>query len=199
MNQDSKGTIGWLWEFAAPHKKGYIASLTFATLGVAFSMAPYFCSAQIILGLLRGEAMLSFYAFYCILSAVFWLMRYICHGISTTLSHAATFAVISEVRLRLTKKLTRLPMGYLLDTPSGRLKNILVERVDSIETTLTQGKTIIMIAHRLKTVQRADQILVLDQGKIVQRGTHMELMAAGGIYADFIHMRKKSIGWKLGI
>lgn len=63
---------------------------------------------------------------------------------------------------------------------------------------LTRGKTIIMIAHRLKTVQSADQILVLDQGKIVQRGTHQELMKSGGIYADFVSMREKSIGWKLG-
>lgn len=63
---------------------------------------------------------------------------------------------------------------------------------------LTRGKTIIMIAHRLKTVQNADQILVLDQGKIIQRGTHQELMKTGGIYADFVSMREKSIGWKLG-
>ncbi len=63
---------------------------------------------------------------------------------------------------------------------------------------LTRGKTIIMIAHRLKTVQNADQILVLDQGKIIQRGTHRELMQTGGLYADFVRMREKSIGWKLG-
>lgn len=63
---------------------------------------------------------------------------------------------------------------------------------------LTHGKTIIMIAHRLKTVQNADQILVMDQGKIINRGTHAQLMQAGGLYADFIRMREKSIGWKLG-
>ncbi|MCC8023323.1 MAG: ATP-binding cassette domain-containing protein, partial [Clostridiales bacterium] len=63
---------------------------------------------------------------------------------------------------------------------------------------LTRGKTIIMIAHRLKTVQNADQILVLDQGKIVQHGTHRELMEQGGLYSDFIGMRERSIGWKLG-
>ncbi len=63
---------------------------------------------------------------------------------------------------------------------------------------LTRGKTIIMIAHRLKTVQSADQILVLEQGRIIQRGTHQELMTAGGLYADFVSMREKSIGWKLG-
>lgn len=136
MNQGSRGTISWLWEFAAPHKGGYIASLTFATLGVACSMAPYFCVAQIVLALLRGESDLRFYGLYCLAAAGFWTLRYLFHGVSTTLSHVATFAVISEIRLKLTKKLTRLPMGYLLDTPSGRMKNILVERVDSIEPTL---------------------------------------------------------------
>ncbi|MBA4699789.1 MAG: ABC transporter ATP-binding protein [Ruminococcus sp.] len=136
MNQSSKGIVSWLWEFASPHKGGYIASLVFATLGVACQMAPYFCVAQIVLALLRGETAISFYGFYCLIAAGFWVLRYFFHGISTTLSHQSTFAVISEVRLKLTKKLTRLPMGYLLDTPSGRMKNILVERVDSIEPTL---------------------------------------------------------------
>lgn len=63
---------------------------------------------------------------------------------------------------------------------------------------LTRGKTIIMIAHRLKTVQSADQILVIEQGKITQRGTHKELLREDGLYAEFISMREKSIGWKLG-
>lgn len=62
---------------------------------------------------------------------------------------------------------------------------------------LTRNKTIIMIAHRLKTVRNADQILVVDGGKIVQRGTHEELVEKSGIYADFIGVRKKAIGWKL--
>jgi ATP-binding cassette subfamily B protein len=63
---------------------------------------------------------------------------------------------------------------------------------------LTRDKTIIMIAHRLKTVRHADQILVVDGGKIVQRGTHAQLMAEGGLYKHFVDMREKSIGWKLG-
>ena len=63
---------------------------------------------------------------------------------------------------------------------------------------LTKNKTIIMIAHRLKTVKDADQILVVADGKIVQRGTHDLLMQEGGIYSDFITMREESIGWKLG-
>ena len=63
---------------------------------------------------------------------------------------------------------------------------------------LTRSKTVIMIAHRLKTVRDADQIVVLDGGRIVQRGTHDALMAEGGLYADFVGMRERAIGWKLG-
>ncbi len=62
---------------------------------------------------------------------------------------------------------------------------------------LTHEKTVILIAHRLKTVRHADQILVVDKGKIVQRGTHDELMAQDGIYRRFISGREQAVGWKL--
>ena len=62
---------------------------------------------------------------------------------------------------------------------------------------LTHDKTIIMIAHRLKTVRNADQILVLDNAHIIQRGTHAELIRQNGLYADFVSARQEAIGWKL--
>ena len=62
---------------------------------------------------------------------------------------------------------------------------------------LTGGKTIIMIAHRLKTVRRANQILVLEHGRITQRGTHDQLVQEPGIYADFIRTRQKAVNWKI--
>ena len=62
---------------------------------------------------------------------------------------------------------------------------------------LTKEKTIIMIAHRLKTVRHADQILVLDHGQIVQQGTHEQLLQQKGIYSDFIHARNEAVSWKL--
>lgn len=62
---------------------------------------------------------------------------------------------------------------------------------------LTKGKTLIMIAHRLKTVRHADQILVLDGGHIVQRGTHEELIRHQGLYAEFVGVRQEALGWKL--
>lgn len=63
---------------------------------------------------------------------------------------------------------------------------------------LTKGKTIVTIAHRLATIEQADQILVVDDGQIIQRGTHKELVAVPGIYKDFVDIRSQSEGWKIG-
>ena len=62
---------------------------------------------------------------------------------------------------------------------------------------LTRDKTIIMIAHRLKTVEHADQILVLDQGRIVEQGKHQDLLAKQGIYSKFIQERKTATSWRI--
>ena len=62
---------------------------------------------------------------------------------------------------------------------------------------MTKEKTVVMIAHRLKTVEHADQILVVDQGRIVQKGTHRELMAVEGIYRTFIGERREAASWKI--
>lgn len=70
------------------------------------------------------------------------------------------------------------------------------ELVDAIDA-LTKEKTIIMIAHRLKTVRNANQIVVVDKGKIAQLGTHNELMSQDGIYKRFVNAREQATSWKL--
>ena len=62
---------------------------------------------------------------------------------------------------------------------------------------LSKGKTLLVIAHRLATIQNAEQILVVEDGRIVQRGTHAELMTQGGLYRRFIEIREQAEGWRL--
>lgn len=71
------------------------------------------------------------------------------------------------------------------------------DRLQKAIEALTRDKTIIMIAHRLKTVRNADQIFVVNDGRIVQQGRHDDLIQQAGIYADFVLGRKEAIGWKL--
>lgn len=63
---------------------------------------------------------------------------------------------------------------------------------------LTESKTVIMVAHRLKTVRHADHIIVLEKGAICQQGTHESLLKQGGRYAQFVNARERSAGWKFG-
>ena len=71
------------------------------------------------------------------------------------------------------------------------------DRLQKAIKALPHEETVLMIAHRLKTVRKADQILALNGGKIVQQGRHEELIQQPGIYADFVGGKKETEGWKL--
>lgn len=85
----------------------------------------------------------------------------------------------------------------ILDEATANVDPENEDRLQKAIEELTKDKTILMIAHRLKTVRSADQILVLDQGRIVQKGRHEELIQQPGIYADFVGGRKETERWKL--
>ena len=85
----------------------------------------------------------------------------------------------------------------ILDEATANVDPENEKELQSAIDALTHDKTIIMIAHRLKTVENADQILVLSNGHIVQKGTHEELLIQDGIYSDFINARKNALGWTI--
>ena len=85
----------------------------------------------------------------------------------------------------------------ILDEATANVDPENEDRLQKAIEALTRDKTIIMIAHRLKTVRHADQILVVDHGRIVQQGKHEELIDQPGIYAEFVGGRKQAEGWKL--
>ena len=134
--QKSPSPIAWVLSQAGPHRGQYVLSVALAIAGVAFSVAPYFVVIGIVRGLMEGQKDPAYYLSRSAVIALLWLARVLCHAFSTATSHRATFAVLGEIRKRCTDKLSRMPLGAVLEQSSGALKNTLIERIDSIETTL---------------------------------------------------------------
>ena len=136
-----RSAISWVIEFAGQKKSNYIFSVLLAVCKVIFGLMPYLYMADIVRKLLEMQADtiekdMSLLTASILKMAVFWVLCRVCHAISTTLSHAATFEVLANIRRQLTEKLSKLPLGSVLSQSSGTYKNIICERVDSIETTL---------------------------------------------------------------
>ena len=131
-----KGLIGWILYFAGSKKGQYMVSVFFALLSVACCIAPYFIIARIVQQLLAGVRDWKLFLQECGITTLFWLGNVLFHAISTSMSHVATFNLLGNIRKSMCDKLTRLPLGTVLDMPSDSLKNIMIERIDSMETTL---------------------------------------------------------------
>lgn len=131
-----RGLISWIFYFAGSKKGQYIVSVFFALLSVACCIAPYFIIARIVQQLLAGVRDWQLFLQECGITALFWFGNVLFHAISTSMSHIATFNLLGNIRKAMCDKLTRLPLGTVLDMPSGSLKSIIIERIDSMETTL---------------------------------------------------------------
>ena len=138
MNK-KKSTFTWIFTFAGQKKSGYIASVIFAVIGAVFQMLPYFVTAEILKKLMAGNRDLTAYLTDFALMTAFRILRVLFHSLSTAQSHKATFEVLGNIRKQCLDKLSRIPLGDVLTRGSGELKNILVERVDSIEPTLAHA------------------------------------------------------------
>jgi len=90
-------------------------------------------------------------------------------------------------RLAIARLLLKAPAIVILDEATAHLDSENESAVQAALAIALQGRTSIVVAHRLSTIRQADQILVIDDGRVVQRGTHEELIATGGVYADLYH------------
>ena len=134
--EKKRSPFSWILEFAGEKKVFYIISVLFALAGAVCQVLPFYIVAQIIRKLLMGEMSFGVYTTDLTALVIVWLIRVLCHAVSTTLSHKATFAVLGNIRKRGLLKMEKMALGDIQNRGSGELKNILVERVDSIETSL---------------------------------------------------------------
>ena len=136
MKEEKKDSpIGTLWGWGKPYHGKFIGSIILAVLGVACQMVPYFCVAHIVTLMLSGEQDFSSYMTACIVTLCGYLGKVVFANISTVISHTATYYTLRDLRENITEKLARVPMGTILDTPSGQYKTTIVDRVEGMEPT----------------------------------------------------------------
>ena len=136
MNEEKKESpIGVLWGWGKPYHGKFIGSIILAVLGVACQMVPYFCVAHIVTMMLSGEQNFSRYVTAGIIALCGYFGKVLFSCLSTTISHTATYYTLRDLRENITAKLARVPMGTILDTPSGQYKTTIVDRVEGMEPT----------------------------------------------------------------
>ena len=136
MKEEKKDSpIGTLWGWGKPYHGKFIVSVILAVLGVACQIIPYFCVAHIVTLMLSGEQDFSSYMTACIVALCGYLGKVVFANLSTVISHTATYYTLRDLRENITEKLARVPMGTILDTPSGQYKTTIVDRVEGMEPT----------------------------------------------------------------
>ena len=125
-----------LWALGEAEHGGLIRAIVSACVGVLCGMLPYFAAAQIIIGLLNGERAPAYYGAWCALALLGFLLRATLYALALGMSHRATFAILQSIRVRILEKLPRLPLGVVTDTPSGQMKQVIVDQVESMERPL---------------------------------------------------------------
>ena len=136
MKEKKRSAASWILEWAGQKRSAYVWSVVFAAGSVIFKVIPYFMIADVVKMFLDSNREFKAYLVKAVWIALSFILAELLHSISTALSHKATFTVLANIRKTCCEKLARVPLGYVKDTSSGTFKNILVERIDSIETTL---------------------------------------------------------------
>lgn len=128
--------VGRTWELGEKEHGRLITAVILAVLGVAGGMVPYVAAAKIIVMLLAKEMSFSAYIPWLAAALAGFLVRTVLYNSALSVSHRATFQILKTIRQKLLAKLPKLPLGTVMDFSSGKIKEIIVDQVESMETTL---------------------------------------------------------------
>ncbi len=131
-----KSSIKYLLEFAHPCKKLLISAVILAVLGAASGIIPYLFVSRIIIRICSGDYTLTSVVMAALVALAGYLGQLALSTLSTIRSHRAAFMVLENIRTKITEKLSRVPMGFISDTPSGKFKTMLVDTVEKLELPL---------------------------------------------------------------
>ena len=131
--QKKSSPLGILWSWGKAHHGKFVFSIILAILGVACQMIPYFCVVNVISKMFAGETDFSAYLPVCLVALAGYCGKVLFSNLSTVISHNAAYSTLRDLRERVVEKLSKVPMGTILDTPSGHYKSIIVDRIESME------------------------------------------------------------------
>lgn len=131
-----KSSVAKFWDLCADQHKRLGLSIFLAVLGIVLGVLPYYAAARIIGLMIAGQKTLDNYMIFAGLGLGGFLFKEIFYNTAISISHKAAFETLSQVRKRIIAKLPKLPLGTIMDTSSGRIKQIFVDQVDGMETTL---------------------------------------------------------------
>ena len=124
-------------QYADTYQNKYVCSVVLAVISVVSGMLPYLAVAGMVTAMTEHQdKKISFYLIWCAAAAAGYILKGVFNGISTSISHTATYLTMKEIRQKLVSKLTRMPMGTILGSPSGYYKDVIVDRVEGIEVPL---------------------------------------------------------------
>ena len=135
-NNTRKSSARYLLEFAEPCRKLLVSSVILAVLGAAAGIIPYLAVSKGIIWICAGDYRMSDILLMALAALTGYLGQLVLSTLSTIRSHRAAFLVLKNIRTRLTAKLARVPMGFILDTPSGKFKTMLVDTIEKLELPL---------------------------------------------------------------
>lgn len=131
-----KSSVVILWELAHKEHSKLKTSVFIATVGVIAGVIPYIAASHILIYLMNGNGRLELYLLWMGIGLVSYILKSILYSIALSVSHKATFSVLKDIRLRMLDKLPKMPLGEIINVPSGNLKQIMVDQVESMEKPL---------------------------------------------------------------
>ena len=136
MEHTKNNTFSWILKFAAQCKGKMIASVVLAILGSICGVVPYLAVTQIVIWIYGQNHDLVSIAEWVIVAILGYLGNAWLGTASTILSHKSAFTILKNIRIGLTEKMSRVPMGYIMDKSSGKFKTLLVDTVEKLELPL---------------------------------------------------------------
>ncbi len=133
---EQQSPVGRIWQWGEAEHGRLITAVVLAVLGTVCGMVPYFAVAKIITLLLAGEQTLNAYTPWLLTALCGYLLRTVLYNSALSISHKATYNILKTIRQMLLAKLPKLPLGTVMDTSSGKLKQTIVDQVDGMETTM---------------------------------------------------------------